>query len=1298
MYPSRKLLFYIGVFYAIGLDNASGLIIRSAEHTVSLLNHQIQSCKDDICVNKDGLDLGALPAEPTGRAPGLQKRTGRIKKRPKKEEKETKKGKEKGTQKPPKKTSGSGKVPKKDVKLDPKTDQIRIAKERELIKNLLEINPEAHFGDSESDEYEHFNEEYEEEDFLETFTELGSEDEELYDAAIRRARSNQLFPETEGHVGQPYGFAGILIRQDSTVGHHPASFALQSLGIPAKVYSTGSPSFRVVDIIKKDDGRLLLRSMISLPHKHLVVFGGKSDQTTTNLAYWLSVCWRSGPLSAGRQEGGVYPLGAIPQTPSESLEWVTIHVGSKKTMTVLNRVAELPGTRLINYQDPQKKTGSGYHLDFGLLGQQHEDSEEAKALDALLGSSELNSIRHMLQRDPFEQYRTEIVSVSFLIDHDAKNPIATVLLQLLPQGPGPVSPPDQLMDTLVLDRQPPGIDPRLVITEHDLDPSYHPLAELSASSEASYFLVSGVYYSEEQQQSFQFWYSRLEKQLVVSGLNQISESEEPPHLGENLGHILNLAWTRQAGLIPILRITFMGVSAALQAFIKKEVELRQNGGPPVVGFDRESDPASLQAIAEKLQASGCREVKELLVLSTKGAENFGQFELSALHMGLHEVQGPFLYVALSYSHGAYSDVGYEKLYGLTEVPALTALRRGIRLKAEMEYLEPTYREDAAGYHHDLQNPGDQVDYQATDLAIGGRYIERFIFDSAAGRLAEMPDLIQTIVSWGTKYEGGQEDEVQAKWRARMTISLGGLGRHYSRYVLSVRPDDPEIGQDARSFELVVSQKAGNVVVTTKFPDFTDESDTNPTARDLGDAIWALWLKVDTSPSSRLYTGDYREMVKNRFTGLRFITILSPSDQTIVVLQAIYEHFGLNPEEIFIWAHKETGFDFPSANPTRRASLVQRVLLTLNGLPEVSTIEELCIRNFYRPFSALNYRRRVGAILVKWDGNVPQLVIGLGDFLFDAKVDDISEFKTLPYLRQRSDVAELTEAGSEIAWASTSSYLFELSDMVPERGKGEDWEYNAEDKGFAMIGCPADIKGFLHGLPFVSPSVRKSLTQQEASEITQLVTEEIVRPGQQGSMTGDPFFQSYRHYTYQRRYVPSQYEFLVRTWPYHIIIGTLGDGQAGPPVARRSARIDQLSRVYYDIFLRTTNFEEGVDPGTRWVSMRAHELSFATESLIRNIWNLMTFRIPGWSGFDVSFAGAPNNDPSSEDREEVFIGKVLLGLVEIGALGRMLADHAKSMRNLKISRIFINTAPDASGQADKSFQIFVMLRPEVYSDP
>ncbi|KAK6536356.1 hypothetical protein TWF281_000595 [Arthrobotrys megalospora] len=1202
---------------------------------------------------------------------------------------------------------GSKKVPKKELKKDPKKDGGRKFNEKDLVKNLMELDPGfVDLDRTVNEEEDNYFAEYEasDDENYDDFDYVGSEDEELYELAIKRARST-LIPMMQRRTDLLRDLSSIFIRRSEVLNHHPTSSILKAMGLSEKIFSPDSATFVGINLELEHEDAVLLQAMVSLSQKHLVLDWSDDETIVDGLAHWMYFCWRSGFL--GGTPGGEFHANQVPRSPGAPLEYITINnIVNKRTITVLSRVSELPGRRLKNYRDPeQKRTRNAYFFDTEILGRYHDESEEKKAIDALFGSTEIRAIQEMLEGYPQGPDTTKLSSIFFVIDHDANNPSAMVLVQLLPQSPGSDTEPDRSVGDFELDKQPPGIDPRLIVTQHDSLPKTHPYIPPLPGNGPSYFEASAEYVlNPTERLNFRFSYSILENHLVLAGLDRLGEKLSN-HDAEISSKILYSAWTRQAGLVPILRITFIGMSAASSAIVKAVVGDGQNGVPQGIILNSSNNMAGLMSVVQKLEAEQSREVKIAIALMELNKGNFGQNRLVQLALGIDGDGDAFLIFTMEYSEEL--QFGGENLYGAANNPFLVALRRGTRLKAEMELLEPIYQDDEPGIREETANPtpSSGEEYRKSDLSVGSKDIAKYTFvpDLDSKSFCDVPDqthpIMGEVLSWDKKLgkftddKASNGDEVQLLWRKKVAAAFGGM-KVYCRFSLSKNSHEQVFGNDnSRTFEFLISHDSGHIVLPMKFPEFDRKVNPESTLIDLEDAIWALWIAVDTSGSSRSFPQQYQAKVKNRITGLRYVTILRPSDETIQTLQLLYTQLSLSTSQIIIFPSQDSGLELLPDHPTTEDNIRRRILLALNGLPEVYAIDDLCRRNFYKPYSLLNYRRRVGAVIIKWVGDQPQLVIALGHFTFERPTEGMMKLETLSRIRERSDLTELTEAGCEIAWSSASSYLFELSDLILAASQNVGSEYNIEETGY-ILGCPEDIKGFLGRLPWAAGSdIRRQITQEEVADLTRLVKEEISAEEQHAFTEGKIGQNAYRSYTYTYRYHPLKYQFLVRGSPYHLIVGVTNDEQAGLPTVSRIARIERLSRAYYDLFLRTAELMNSAVSDPRWVSMYTHHLSFETATIVRKLWNIMSLRVTNWRGFDISFTRGPN--PTIKDKEEIQIGKTLLGLVEIGGLGRMLSDHARAMQNLRISRILINTAPDEKGVPDSSFQIVIVLRPQVF---
>ncbi|KAF3203526.1 hypothetical protein TWF679_010226 [Orbilia oligospora] len=1136
----------------------------------------------------------------------------------------------------------------------------------------------------------------------------GSEDDEIYQLAIKRARKN-VVPETGENPNK--GISTVVIERDQTLHYHPNSTILKAMGLADEVFSPDSPSFAKVNLSSHTSGQSLGFSRIvwaSSIQKHVVVDWNPQIQRVRDLPMLLYLVWRFETYPG--IQGGQYHAIQVPGEPTGPLEYITINnITDAKSLTILTRAAELPGRRLQNYHDPiQKKNRYGYVFDSKVLSQYHKDSPERKAINALLGSEPIMAIRKMLHAFRRGLSEAEISSIFLWIDYNEDNSSAMILLQLSHKASGLGDPPG----SFALDKQPPGVDPHLIITSRGTNPVYHPLSPPSYEIEPSYFEASAQYrMGSGRSFDFYFYYSTVEGHFVLGGLGQLGETLDDSDAAK-AGSILYSAWIREAGLKPILSVTFIDLSNAASSLA---ASIHGVQGSWIL-LDIRNNPEDFAILAQKLAETQCRERKLVQALLGMSGENFGQFQLVQLNVGINEENKASLMLTVEYNQYFQSDS--QGLFGDTDNALLVALRRGTRMKAEMEVLEPRFLDEEAAMQQEVNNlPSGRVkqsEYREGDKTISfskaiiGQY--NFVPNKPLDCISERkPPLLRDIISWNKELENPAHpehrayDDVQSQWRRKLAAAFNEK-ELFCTFTLSQKyPEhNPQDNQNQGNFEFGISHGPGYVFLRSKFG-------SNIDGPSFGGAIWALWVTVDTA--TELHPNLYLQNVANGRTGLRYVVILQPSDETINILRTIYLDLGLSRESIIIFPSKDTAFNLPPDISTIEDNVRRRVLLTIYGLREVHAIDELFSRTFQEPYSILNYRRRVNAVLVKWYDETPQLVIMLGHFTFDNprlfSGRSVSNFKLLSPMRQRKDLMEFTTAGCEIAWSSISSYMFDVSDYSPQTNlidngsaapENKPLEYTFANTG-SMLGCPQDIQGFIQIIPWreYESNIRRRITAQEVADLRQLATEEITEEDKQAYLKGEMGPKLYKSFEYTRQYHPARCVFTVRAGPpYHLMVAVANDGQAGLSAEAglpRSTRIERLSRAYYDFFVRTMDLVRSPGSETRWISMRAHELSFETSSTIRNLYNMASRLVPNWQGFDISFTAGPS--PTLQDNEEIQVGKTLLGLVEIGALGRMLSDYSRVMQNLKIARIIIRTAPNSEGVPDSSFQVLIMLRPLVF---
>ncbi|KAK6363131.1 hypothetical protein TWF730_000580 [Orbilia blumenaviensis] len=1203
------------------------------------------------------------------------------------------------------------------------------AEEDEIIAQLTQIDPDAAARltkAADKEDYEWYSR-YDDLSYLE-YDYSGSEDEEIYESAIKRAYQ-RIVPANTENGDDVYDLPGVIVHRDKLASHHPDLHTLKAMQLNEKIFSPAWPTFIKLDLIgTQDDESISLKTWASSSQRHLVVDWPPwfDDETKReNLYRWMYLSWRCGSYP-GKFPGdlvGDYQVDQVPSSPGAPLDYITIqNIADRKSMVILSQVAKLPGHRSTSYRDPNgKKTRNAYFFDSKILGQYHEDSPERTTVDAFLGSQVVGVVRTMLETFPDGLNKAAISSFILVIDYDANQPSATILIRLsLPES---TSDPHSMGD-FVLDTQSPGVDPRLIVVSQGSDLLDHPVdAEGSPFNTGPSYVDMFAKYQLELggHVEFDFLYSTLENHIVLVNSEFVGEPDRDAS-AIKIGSILYSAWIREAGLRPISGITFLSISQETHDLVINELKIERSQGrnDEVIVLDLQNNPERLQALSIKLEQTESREREVLQALLGKSQEAFGPFRLIQMVFGVYSIRRPFLALTVEYSHDLLES-DKAKWFGDPGNPVLGALRMGTRLKAEMEFLEPRFLEDEIGLIEEMKDPDPeaQLYHRNGDFAVLQTHkpiVFRYNFKPEKYtdcKIAKRPLLINEIVSWNEMLEnskgdppgdlGQPENTLQSSWRRRIAVDFSGQESYCSFSLSLAAPEQQERAHDYNfAADFAISHEAGNVVLQQKLKAATS-------LRDFEDAIWSLWMAIDAN--TKLHPQDYINNVKGGAIGLRYVTILKPSDQTTHILRSIYSTFTLPTNRVIIFPYQDSAFHLLPDYSTTQDNNWRRILLTINGLSEVYAVENLCRRMFEEAYSFLNSRRRVNAVLVRWNENQPQLVIALGHFTFNSpRIFEgmmVSTFKGLASIRQRKDLKDVTIAGCEVAWSSVSSYMFELNNFTPDAQPtpqtvdtqgNPPWEYEISQEPRFILSCPLDVKNFLTSVPWkIDGETRKRIRPEEADDLRLLASEEASEDDKRtlGSWQGEMPPQVYREYTYKRRYHPSEYKFVVRGSPYHLLVHIGNDGQSGLSGISRATRIERLSRAYYDLFVRTNDLVRSATSESRWVSMRTHDISFETSSIIRNLWNMMSLAVPSWSGFDVSFMRGSDIEPTLTDIEEIEIGKTLLGLIEIGALGRMLSDHAIVMQNLKISRIIIQSAPDAEGVPDASFQILVLLRPQLF---
>ncbi|KAF3147173.1 hypothetical protein TWF703_000013 [Orbilia oligospora] len=585
----------------------------------------------------------------------------------------------------------------------------------------------------------------------------GSEDDEIYQLAIKRARKN-VVPEADENPNKV--ISTVVIERDQTLHYHPNSTILKAMGLPDEVFPPDSPSFA---------------------------------KRVRDLPMLLYLVWRFETYPG--IQGGQYHAIQVPWEPTGPLEYVTINnITDAKSLTILTRAAELPGRRLKNYRDPiQKKNKHGYVFDSKVLSQYHKDSPERKTINALLGSEPIMAIRKMPQTFRRGLSEAEISSIFLWIDYNEDDSSAMIILQLSHRA----SEPGDSLGSFALDKQPPGVDPHLIITSRGKNPVYHPLSPPSYEIEPSYFEASAQYRIDVGRSlDFDFYYSTFEGHFVLGGLGQLGETLDDSDAAR-AGSILYSAWIREAGLKPILSVTFIDLSNAASSLV---ASIHGVQGSWIL-LDVRNNPEDFAILAQKLAETQCREAKLVQALLGMSGENFGQFQLVQLTVGINE--------------------GNKASLVLT-------IERGTRMKAEMEVLELRFLDEEAAMQQEVNSlPSGRVkqsEYQECDKTISfskaiiGQY--NFIPNKPLDCMSERkPPLLRDIISWNKELENpahpehGAYDDVQSQWRRKLAAAFNGE-ELFCTFTLSQKyPEhNPQDNQNQGNLEFGTSHRPGYVVL------------------------------------------------------------------------------------------------------------------------------------------------------------------------------------------------------------------------------------------------------------------------------------------------------------------------------------------------------------------------------------------------------------------------------------------------------------------------------------------------------
>ncbi|KAF3114173.1 hypothetical protein TWF103_001589 [Orbilia oligospora] len=517
-------------------------------------------------------------------------------------------------------------------------------------------------------------------------------------------------------------------------------------------------------------------------------------------------------------QSGQYHAIQVPWEPTGPLEYVTINnITDAKSLTILTRAAELPGRRLKNYRDPiQKKNRHGYVFDSKVLSQYHKDSPERKTINALLGSEPIMAIRKMPQTFRRGLSEAEISSIFLWIDYNEDDSSAMIILQLSHRA----SEPGDSLGSFALDKQPPGVDPHLIITSRGKNPVYHPLSPPSYEIEPSYFEASAQYRIDVGRSlDFDFYYSTFEGHFVLGGLGQRGETLDDSDAAR-VGSILYSAWIREAGLKPILSVTFIDLSNAASSLV---ASIHGVQGSWIL-LDVRNNPEDFAILAQKLAETQCREAK-------RGTRMKAEMEVLELRFLDEEA----------------------------------AMQQEVNSLPSGRVKQSEYRECDKTI--------------SFSKAIIGQY--NFIPNKPLDCMSERkPPLLRDIISWNKELENpahpehGAYDDVQSQWRRKLAAAFNGE-ELFCTFTLSQKyPEhNPQDNQNQGNLEFGTSHGPGYVVLRSKFG-------SNIDGPSFGGAVWALWVTFDTA--TELHPNLYLQNVANGRTGLRYVVILQPSDEMITL--------------------------------------------------------------------------------------------------------------------------------------------------------------------------------------------------------------------------------------------------------------------------------------------------------------------------------------------------------------------------------------------------------------------------------
>ncbi|KAF3926112.1 hypothetical protein ABW21_db0203045 [Orbilia brochopaga] len=988
--------------------------------------------------------------------------------------------------------------------------------------------------------------------YIDEFEQLDpDQDEELWTVAMERARS-QAVRMSDGSAEKLQADLRLTF-PDAQMHPHPIQAILKALELRDPDFHPEQKTIREVRMGSALRDQLILSVGVSEPQKHLVVPYHPRIWDPRQLERYLYMCWRVVGLSsiAASAAGALYSdvAGSLPQAPGSLLRYISfIYITDQKTVALLNRLAVYGGGRLKNYKDPEKNSQrTAFSFNFDLLLKHDEDSAQRRTANGVLGLTEVFAVKLMLAAHFDGLHWSTIRNVYVVLDYGAKPPCAHILIELESHDrsvPKPAYLQDQNLLTYELDsmdlRAASDFDPRLASKRKD-DPEYaHPL-DIDTGEEVP--APEQTYYSTE----MAYWLGR-QKGLQVNVLSSI-ENEHlivvgplthwEPQYWPLLAHVLIEGWVDEFGHKAVHAITFLTVTPACASYAHSKIADASDGKYSVRW---ETDPAAFDATLNELLVLENQTIEMHTLFRLIHAGFFARQTLSEIQM-IRNPQYDYSIVVIMTRNWPWQPRRDDSVPPGNDATQ-EALQRGIDMGSQLEQGEFSYLEDMPATEIALKgiNENLRVTFLDADIAIARRNGDfnmfqelsdpNFNFNGQTHPFNDPSGLLDQLTTWAGTPDPSL-DPMERYWQGRFEAEFTQANNQNSYRSIALTytgaydketdapsedvgmTDDAPPSLNARIFKLAVSQLVGNVIVETKFPELDDmqdhyEGDDDVDNMyegliwpDLSAAVWSIWLSADKAapPNPQL-----KSLAQKGFAGLRYVTILRPSDETIQILQDIYSRNNFDKSRIRCFPHRNSGFDPIADAPSENESLRRRLALTLSGLVESLAIDGRCEKNIKSSYSVLNYKKRIGAVIVRWDNDQPQLVLALTTtsilpetqaladsvpwasnfaFFLDRNVRTVApSFGMLRSFRQRPEFSGIFQAGSLIALAN--SFIPDLARLV-EGPYGEITDDFEGTRGDDLETCPEEIRGFFADYPWKTflDNPRKAFTKQDQVDTTRL---------------------------------------------------------------------------------------------------------------------------------------------------------------------------------------------------------------------